>query len=208
MSVNTNKSLLQRAKLDPQSEAWFQLNNIYDPLIAGWIVRAGVEESEVSDIAQEVMQALAQDLENFEHNGRQGAFRSWLKTVTINRCRRYWDKKKRLLPIAKLPSAESATRILNELEDPGSDVSDLWDSEHDSFVLNKVMQLIQREFDAREYEIFVQNCIKGESAKSISDQFEVTVGNVYKIKFRVLKRLKEAAEGLLDDNVFTHMGNE
>lgn len=202
MHAKTSKSLLQKAKHDPSSEAWFQLNSIYNPLIAGWIARAGVEESDVGDITQEVMQTLAQELRKFEHNGRIGAFRNWLKTITINRCRRYWDSKKRQLPASKLLNEDSALKILNELEDPSSRVSMLWESEHDNYVLERIMQLIQNEFDQKDFNVFVRNSVNGESPKTIAEEFGISVGNVYKIKFRVLKRLREAADGLLDDHLF------
>ena len=181
MSVKTSQSLLQEAKHDPQSEAWFQLNSIYDPLISGWIVRAGVEESEVGDITQEVLQTLAQDLSKFEHNGRVGAFRNWLKTITIHRCRRYWDKKKKRSNDQSLNS-NAGIHVLNELEDPCSDFSVLWDKEHDDFVFEKILELIRNEFEPQVFEIFVRNTIEGDSPKLLASQFGITIGNIYKIK--------------------------
>lgn len=198
MSNSTRKSLLQRAKLDQSSDAWFQLNGIYEPLIAGWVVRAGISESEVSDITQDVMLALAQDLAKFDHNGRMGAFRRWLKLITVNRCRRYWDSNKRQLTTNKSLGSDSAAAFLDSLEDPSSDISVLWNQEHDSYVLSRMVQLVEKEFDKLDYDVFRRNTIEGESAKAISNELGITVGKIYKIKFRVLSRLKEAAAGLLD----------
>lgn len=198
-SVETSKSLLQSAKHDPTSAAWFQLHKIYDPLIAGWVVRAGVEESEVGDITQEVLTAVSQELPNFDHNGRVGAFRSWLKLITVNRCRRYWDKKKRQVPIETGGQIASGIGVLNELEDPRSDVSQLWDSEHDSYVFENLLNLIRSEFDAQVFDVFVRNTINGDSPKVISEELGLTVSRVYKMKFRVMQRLRQVADGLLDD---------
>lgn len=198
MSNHTRQSLLQRAKLDPSSEAWFQLVEIYEPLTAGWVMRAGVSDSDVGDITQEVMLVLAQEIGNFDHNGRLGAFRRWLKLITINRCRRYWDKNKRHVTGSSSLDGDSAVAFLQDLEDPSSDISRLWDKEHDAYVLERMVQLVQREFDDRDYDVFLRNTVQGESAKAISSEFGITVGTVYKIKFRVLTRLKEAAAGLLD----------
>lgn len=197
----TSRSLLSRAQEDSSSEAWFQLSRIYEPLIAGWAVRAGISESHVDDISQEVMQTLAQELAKFEHNGRVGAFRKWLKQITIFRCRRYWDRKKREVSTAKPIDDHSAISFLNDLEDPSSDISRLWDEEHDKYVLDEILKLVKTEFVERDFEVFFRNSIKGESAKRISNKTGVSVGNVYKIKFRVITRLKEVAAGLLDGEI-------
>jgi len=194
MPDSTNHSLLKKAKLDQSSEAWFQLNGIYEPLIAGWIARAGVGESDVGDIAQDVMLALAQDITKFDHNGRVGAFRRWLKLITVNRCRRYWDNSNRQLPTNKPLGAA----VLDGLEDPNSNISKLWDQEHDTYVLGKLIQLVEKEFNKQDYDVFRRNAIEGESVKVISSELGISVGNIYKIKFRVLSRLKEVAAGLLD----------
>lgn len=198
MSNQTNQSLLQKAKLDGGSDAWFHLNRIYEPLIAGWTIRAGIGESEVGDITQDVLQALAQGLAEFEHNGRVGAFRKWLKLITINRCRRYWDRKKREVSTSRPLDDDSASKLLNDLEDPNSDISQLWDKEHDNYVLDQMIDLVRLEFDKRDFEVFTRNAIDGEPAKEISNEMGLSVGNIYKIKFRVLSRLKEVAAGLVE----------
>ena len=152
----------------------------------------------MADITQEVLQTLCQELATFKHNGRIGAFRNWLKTITINRCRRYWDGKKRQISTDKSSDFERGTNVLDELEDPGSDFSNLWDKEHDNYVCEKVLGLIRREFEPQVFDVFIRNFINSEPPKSIADEMGTTVGNVYKMKFRVLQRLKQAANGLLD----------
>ena len=143
------------------------------------------------------MQTLAQKLGNFNHNGQVGAFRKWLKLITINRCRRYWDAKKREVS-TRQPDNETPNKFLDDLEDSSSDMSQLWNKEHDSYVLQQMLQLVRKEFDKRDYDVFLRNTIDGESAKKVSDEFGINISQVYKIKFRILNRLKEAAAGLLD----------
>lgn len=193
--MDTNKSLLQKAKDNPQSDAWFELIDIYEPLIAGWIVRAGVEQTEVSDITQEVFQTMSREMVRFEHNGRTGAFRNWLKTTTINRCRRYWDAKKRVVSSS---GSESSLDVLNELADPSSELSTLWDQEHDHYVMKRILKLVESEFTAQKFEVFVRNAIKGEPSESLAKEFGITLGQVYKIKFRVIERLREEADELIN----------
>ena len=65
-------------------------------------------------------------------------------------------------------------------------------------MFEKILELIRNEFEPQVFEIFVRNTIEGDSPKLLASQFGITIGNIYKIKFRVLKRLRKAAEGLLD----------
>ena len=193
--MDTSKSLLERAKDDPKSDAWFKLISIYEPLIAGWIVRAGVEQSEVGDISQEVFQTMSHELGAFEHNGRTGAFRNWLKTTTINRCRRYWESKKRR---ARLSGTINGPDVLNQLADPNSELSKTWDDEHDHYVIDRILKLVEREFDPKSFEVFVRNALKAESPELLAREYEISVGQVYKIKFRVMKRLRQEANELVN----------
>ena len=190
--MDTSKSLLQKAKDDPKSDAWFELISIYEPLITGWIVRAGVEQSEVGDISQEVFQTMLRELGAFEHNGRTGAFRNWLKVTTINRCRRYWESKKRRA------GTNDGTDMLNQLADSNSELSKIWDNEHDHYVIQRILKLVEREFDPKSFEVFVRNAIKGELPELLASEYEIAVGQVYKIKFRVLKRLRQEADELVN----------
>lgn len=193
--MDTSKSLLEKAKDDPKSDAWFELIRIYEPLIAGWIVRAGVEQSEVGDISQEVFQALSRELAAFEHNGRTGAFRNWLKITTVNRCRRYWDSKKRR---SELSGTIDGPDVLNQLADPNSELSKTWDNEHDHYVIDRILKMIEREFDRMSFEVFVRNVLKAESPELLAREYEIPVGQVYKIKFRVMKRLRQEADELVN----------
>ena len=193
--MDTSRSLLQKAKDDPKSDAWFELISIYEPLITGWIVRAGVVQSEVGDISQEVFQTMLSELEAFEHNGRTGAFRNWLKITTINRCRRYWEAKKRW---AGLSGNDDGTEVLNQLADPDSELSRTWDNEHDHYVIERILKLVEREFAPKIFEIFVRNSLKGESPELLAREYEIPVGQVYKIKFRVMKRLRQEADELVN----------
>ncbi len=175
------------------------LFSIYEPLIAGWIARSGVEENAIGDITQEVLQVVSVELPKFQHNGRTGAFRNWLKLISINRCRRYWDAKKREVKLNGQLAEGSDLDVLDQLEDPKSELSQRWNREHDQYVLSRILELTRSEFDQTTSDVFYRNAIKGESPQLISAALNISVGQIYKIKHRVLTRLREVAEGLVDN---------
>ena len=196
--METRKSLLLQAKSGPDSDAWFELLTIYQPLISGWVSRAGIATSEVGDISQEVLQTVAKELPDFDHNGRKGAFRSWLKTIAINRCRRYWDWKKKQVPLSSTNEQANEIQLLNELSDPESTMSKNWDREHDQYVLQKIVAMVENQFDSRTSEIFSRYTIAGEDAQGVAELLNVSVGMVYKTKFKVIRWIREVASDLID----------
>src|SRR5262249_22112466 len=86
---NTRTSLLGRA-CEGEESAWRRVVELYQPLIRGWLLRQQVAAQEVEDLTQDVLAVLVKQLPRFEHAGRPGAFRAWLRTVTVNRARAYW----------------------------------------------------------------------------------------------------------------------
>ena len=191
--MHTSITMLLDAGKNRDAGAWVRLARAYEPLIAKWIRQLGVVSSDVADLTQEVLLALASDLENFNHNGRIGAFRNWLRTIAVNRCRRYWTAKGRRVDT---PDVE---KQLDELADPQSELTRRWDLEHDQFVLQQLLNDLQFFFDKRSIEVFHRVTLLSESPADVARDFGLTTGHVYKIKFRVMRKLEEAASELDDD---------
>lgn len=191
-AVETNKSLLDAVRENPEADAWFRLVNIYDPLIAGWLRRSGVDEAEVPDISQEVLVAVVEQIKKFEHNGQKGAFRNWLKRITYYRCQRFWENK-------KTKAKEQAVLSLGRLEDPKSELSQQWDLEHDQHVLSRILQLIESEFSEKAFQAFRRTTIQGEAPADVAADLNISTAQIYKYRFRIMKRLKEDAAGLVDE---------
>lgn len=83
----TSASLLERLSDRSDSDAWNKLVELYTPLIQRWLGRYDLAESDVDDLSQTVLAAVVANLPKFRHNGRVGAFRTWLRTITVNGAR-------------------------------------------------------------------------------------------------------------------------
>src|SRR6516162_4550141 len=86
---DTRKSLLVRAQTGEEN-AWKDLTDLYRPLIIGWLRRQGVAPCDLDDLSQEILLSVVKYLPSFEHSGRAGAFRSWLRTIVCSRTVDYW----------------------------------------------------------------------------------------------------------------------
>jgi RNA polymerase sigma-70 factor (ECF subfamily) len=64
-----------------EENAWKDLTDLYRPLIIGWLRRQGVAARDLDDLSQEILLSVVKYLSSFEHSGRPGTFRSWLRTI-------------------------------------------------------------------------------------------------------------------------------
>lgn len=193
----TSHSLLIRVKDHDDSEAWRALWNLYEPLIRRWSLHGLRQEADADDLVQEVMRALIRELPRFQHNGRTGAFRHWLKQIVINRLREHWrDHQAR--PEQSVES-DCLTRLA-ELEDPHSSLSQIWNREHDQHVLHQVLDAIRNEFQPKTWSAFELTAQEGRPVSEVATQLEMTPAAVLMAKSRVLKRLRNYAGDLLDSD--------
>src|SRR5688500_1099737 len=82
----TPVSLLERLRRPAEAEAWEGFVELYTPLLFHWARDAGLQESDASDLVQDVFAALVAKMPDFVYDPRK-SFRSWLRTVTLNRWR-------------------------------------------------------------------------------------------------------------------------
>jgi RNA polymerase sigma factor (sigma-70 family) len=187
--IDTPLSLLDRLLSHDDAEAWHQFSILYEPLIQRWVGRLVVQAADVDDVVQEVLKALLEGLPTFQHNHRPGAFRSWLKSITIHRIRRRWRAQR--LTAQQISDAKG-------LEDPHSGISRLWDQEHDRHVLRVLLERVRPEFDARDWGIFQRLVFEEASPRDVALDLGISPNAVYVAKARVLKRLRVEGRGLIE----------
>ncbi|MEL6898265.1 MAG: sigma factor, partial [Planctomycetota bacterium] len=95
MDRHTNLTLLQRIRDPKDGIAWGEFNYIYGGLLNQWLRRQGVNGEDCNDIAQEVLLAVSQLIQDFQHNGNVGAFRKWLRSVMVYRMRRFIETRRK-----------------------------------------------------------------------------------------------------------------
>jgi RNA polymerase sigma-70 factor (ECF subfamily) len=191
---DTRKSLLLRAQTGEEN-AWKDLTDLYRPLIIGWLRRQGVAPRDLDDLSQEILLSVVKYLPGFEHSGCPGAFRSWLRTIVCSRTVDYW----RGIDAGKQASSTSdAATALEQIEDPNSDLNRRWDEDHDRYVLGCLLDLVAEEFEPTTLNAFRRVTLDGVSGAEAAEELGLTVPAVYMAKSRVLKRIRQEAEGLID----------
>jgi RNA polymerase sigma-70 factor (ECF subfamily) len=192
---DTSISLLERAASRTDGAAWHRLAEIYTPLLQDWLRQQGLPPTDADDVVQEVLLYVSQELPAFEHNGHSGAFRSWLRQVLVFRLRKHWEKSKRG------PAASGRSDYLEQLqqlEDPTSGLSRLWDREHDRHVAAALIALVRERMSGQSCVVLERVVIAGEPPADVARDLGMTVNAVYAARFRILQLLRREGQGLLD----------
>ena len=190
----TRQSLLLRAQTGEEN-AWKDLTGLYRPLILGWLNRQGVPARDLEDLSQDILLNVVKHLPSFQHSGNRGAFRAWLRTIVCSRTTDYW----RAVAAGTAASGGSgATAALEQIADPESDLNRQWDEEHDRYVLNCLVDLVEEEFEPTTMRAFRRLALDGASGTEAAEELGLSVAAVYVAKSRVLARIRQEAEGLID----------
>jgi RNA polymerase sigma-70 factor (ECF subfamily) len=192
--ADTRRSLLVRAQTGDEA-AWKGLAEVYRPLIVSWLRQQAVPPHEIDDLVQDILLSVVQGLASFSHSGRVGAFRSWMRTIARNCACDFWKGRGRQAAV----SGSGADDVLRRLEDLDSDLNRNWDEEHDRHVLRCLLDLMELEFEPGTVQAFRRVSLDGAGAAEVARELGLSVGAVYTAKSRVLRRLREAAEGLLEE---------
>jgi RNA polymerase sigma-70 factor (ECF subfamily) len=85
------------------------------------------------------------------------------------------------------------------LEDPESSLNRYWDEEHDRYVIRCLLELVELEFEPATVRAFRRVAFEEASGAEAARELGISVAAVYAARSRVLRRLRELAEGLLDE---------
>ena len=140
-----------------------------------------------------MLAVLVRELPHFEHRG-PGAFRSWLRAITANRLRNFW-RARQGRPVAA--GGSDFAQRLEQLEDPHSELSRLWNQQHDEHVVRRAMELIDGEFAPSTWRAFRRVMVDGAPVDAVAAELGLSANAVFIAKSRVLNRLRKEIEGLV-----------
>lgn len=192
----TALSLLDRARGDANDESWRHLVSAYSPLLRAWLLRFEVAATDADDLVQDVLLTVLRELPKFEHCGHAGAFRSWLRSILVNRLREFWRSRK-YRPATT--GGSSWQQQLEQLADESSGVSREWNLEHDRHVMARLLEHVRPRFEAKTWEAFHRQMFDGQRADAVATELGMPLNSVYVARSRVLSTLRREAAGLVDE---------
>jgi RNA polymerase sigma-70 factor (ECF subfamily) len=185
----TSVNLLRRLRSSADDSAWMRFTELYVPLIFYWGRQHGLDSNDASDLVQDVVSTLVIKLPDFEYDA-QKRFRGWLHTVTLNRARD-WQR------LHKQRPDTGRSSFMERL--PETSLPDLFDEvEYRAYLVERARRLIAAEFEPLTWDACWRYVTEDLSAEQVAAELGISANAVRVAKCRVLKRLREELEGLLD----------
>ena len=188
----TSLSLLDRLQQQRDQEDWTRFVELYQPFIRRFIKMDAALAADADDVCQEVMRKIVAHLSNFQRN-RDGSFRCWLKTITVNEVNAYWRKRARERKVG----VGTESLLVESIADPANALSEQWEREHESHVLRRLQELIEPEFTPTTWRAFQLRVIEERPSEEVAAILQISRNAVDIAKSRVVARLRREAAGFL-----------
>jgi RNA polymerase sigma-70 factor (ECF subfamily) len=185
----TPPSLLERIRTDPSQDAWQHFIDLYTPLFYSWARRLGLGEHDAADLIQDIFATLVEKLPAFSYDPRQ-SFRAWLKTILLNRWRNHCRHR------AACPATTGAAALGDVAAPPEPPVFE--EQEYRQALVGRALSLMQAEFQPATWRACWEFVVRERPAADVAAELGLSVNAVYLAKSRVLRRLREQLDGLLE----------
>lgn len=194
MVDTTSVALLNRVHDRTDEDAWSRFDSIYRNFIVRFLRSRQVDDDVAEDVCQGVMKQVYEAMisDGFEHNGRKGAFRNWLRRVVVTQLALVRRKSVHLE--CPLPAG-----LDEQLGKDDSRLVRLWDEEHNRTTVNLVLSMLRGNTAPESLEIFRLMFVDGASAEQVAEQFGRTKNAVIVARCKVLKKARQLARELADN---------
>lgn len=187
-SPQTRLSLLVRLRDSQDERAWAEFIETYAPLIHGFACKQGLQDADAADLTQEVLRAVARNIQRLDYDPQRGRFRSWLFTIVRNKLRTFLAGRKRHC----VGSGDSAVQeMLAEYPAPCDNQAEMWERECERRRFDWAAQHVRGEVHDSTWQAFWRTAVLGESAQEVAEALAMRVAAVYLAKSRVMARIKE-----------------
>jgi RNA polymerase sigma-70 factor (ECF subfamily) len=187
---STSFTLLERVRQPGDRAAWDRLVALYTPFLYHCGLRLGLSEADTADAVQDVFLVLLDKLPKFQYQS-SGSFRAWLRTVTCNKIRERFRKRRETAVGGSDPAFDDPL-------DP-AEPDDLWNAEYNQYLAKRALEIMQAEFEPATWQAVWLTTVEGRRTADVAAELGITSNAVFVARSRVLRRLREELAGLLDD---------
>ncbi len=193
-SISISSTLLEQVRAR-RPEAWQRLVCLYGPVVYRWCRQYGVARDDAPDLVQEVFAAVALHIDGFHRHRPGDSFTAWLRTVTRNVIRGCFRSRHDRAVAQGGSDAQEWFLQVPELPEP-VEASD--SPETSSWIMPIGLDLVRAEFENHTWEAFRRVVIERQSPARVAVDLGMTIAAVYQAKSRVLRRLRQELDGLLE----------
>ena len=159
-------------------------------MLKRWCRSWGLQNADAEDVTQNVMLALARQMQTFEYRDG-GRFRSWLKTIAYRAWCQFLDSRRK----TGIAGTSAVDDILQSVEAREDFLAQL-DLECERNMLEDAMQLVEQRVQPTTWEAFRRTALDRQSAAETGASLKMSVMAVYRAKSRVQAMIQEEVEAL------------
>lgn len=160
----------------------------YDPILRAVAMRLGLSAEDAADVSQQTLLEFVRDMRAGRYDRARGRLRTWIIAIAEHRGRD-------LLRRIALRRGEGSDAALSFLPDR-TVLEQVWDDEERKGIAHEAWDSLRAasHFDDRSLRIFELVALRGVPASAAASEFGVSEQNVYVVKHRVARRLRELVE--------------
>ena len=181
----TRASLIQRVKNGNDDSAWRRFYELYSSLVYSYARNKGLNDTDASEVESECMAALAQRIKEFQYNPARCKFRNWLRTIASNK----------IVDVLRNRNKHQADTLdLAAYADNANVVDEQWDQQWRINLMLHCLKKLEKEVPPNHAQAFRLNVIEQLPAKQVADRLGMSVENVYQVKVRLTRKLRQSIE--------------
>ncbi|MEL6108041.1 MAG: sigma-70 family RNA polymerase sigma factor [Planctomycetota bacterium] len=190
-SPETRESLLIRLRDPRDRDAWDRFISIYRPLVYRIARVRGVGETDAQDLTQNVLLSVSQAIADW--TPREGTrFRHWLARVAKNAAINSLARQ----PKDRARGGSGYSAALAEVANP--EIEQLYELEYRRQLYRRAAEIVRNRADENTWLAFSLTMIDGQSADEAATRLQMSVGNVYAARSRMVRRLRDQVRELED----------
>lgn len=186
-SPETRPSLVVRLKNARDEAAWAEFLAIYEPLILRLLRKHRLQDSDAQDVCQQVLAAVARDIDQWQPDGAAASFRRWLFQIARNRVIKFLTRKR---PGTVGQGGTDAHNLIAAQPDLTQSLSAEFEHEYRQQMLLRAAAQIRVEFRDTTWLAFWKTCIEDRPVADVADELGMSAGNVYVARSRIMARLR------------------
>jgi len=194
--LKTSATQLRNLQCRGSDSDWESFYEKYAGVILSFCRNQGIDDFSARDVLQETMILLMRKLPVFEYSSDRGRFRNWLLTLVYGKIRDARRRLRRLaeLPLSEIPPAESEAVAVRYGTEVDEDVEIAWKQALIEEGLRRVKQ--NTRLKPETLALFETCVIKNMSIPDAARKFQLQENNIYQIKNRLLRMVREEVEHL------------
>lgn len=181
----TRVTLLARLGNPQDKDAWEEFVALYGPCIFSFARRRLPQEEDAADIMQEVLSAVHRG--NYQRP--KGRFQKWLLTILLNEIRDFHTARARRSALNASGAALRQEEELARADDARAEEE--WEKDRRQHLFHAAANRVRGRTSQAHWNVFVRSALENQTGQEVAAALKVSVTNVYAIKSRILKEIKE-----------------